>query len=283
MKYKMIVSDFDGTLYNDEYEISSENAAAIKRYVEAGGRFVIATGRLFAGILPHARRLGLKDEIIAYQGGGIYDIEEGSELYSNRIDNELAVEVLAYLYDSIGKSNCIPMYYDDDKCFTRSRRIFISTFARIVGIKPMYTKERLDVFAKAHEVKPYKVLLLVSRSKANAVANQLRSKFGDRLSITRSSSVLIEMVNVNSSKAIAVKWLADKYNINSEEIIAIGDAENDISMIKYAGLGVAMGNAMDSVKECADFIAPTNNENGVAAVINKFCLGNSENQNEIEN
>lgn len=273
MKYKMIVSDFDGTLYNDDYEISAQNADAIKRYIDAGGRFVIATGRLFSGILPHARNLGLKDEVIAYQGGGIYDIASEEELYSNRIDNELAVEVLSYLYDVIGRTNCIPMFYDNDKCFTRSRRIFISTFARIVGIKPVYTKNRLDEFARENAVKPYKVLLLISKSKANDVANALRAKFGDRLSITRSSSVLIEMVNADSSKAVAVKWLADKYNIKPEEIITLGDAENDISMLRYAGLGVAMGNAMDSVKECADYIAPSNNDNGVAAVIEKFCLG----------
>lgn len=272
MKYKMIVSDFDGTLYTDKYDISEIDAQAIRDYSAAGGRFVIATGRLFKGILPHARQLGLKGEIIAYQGGGIYDIESGEELHSDKINNKLAVDVLDYMYNVITDKKCLPMFYHDEDVFLRKRTVYGTIFCKIVGVKPLYTKQNLNEYAKANNVNPYKLLCLTNRGDTEQIAQDLRGKFGEFVNVTISTPTLIEMVNAASSKETAIKWLCDKYDIKQDEIIALGDSENDIPMIRYAGLGVAMANAMDSVKAVSDYVTLSNNHNGVAAVINEFCL-----------
>ncbi len=97
-------------------------------------------------------------------------------------------------------------------------------------------------------------------------------KFGDKLNVNQSSKALLECVNINASKGNAVKWIAERYGIKQEEICAIGDSENDNSMIEYAGLGIAMGNAMDVTKAVANYVCDTNNNNGVAKVIEGILL-----------
>ena len=98
------------------------------------------------------------------------------------------------------------------------------------------------------------------------------------LAFMRSHSFIVEIMTKGIDKGLAVKWLCDKYGINTEDSISLGDSENDIAMIKTAGLGVAMANAMPKVKEAADYIADSNDNDGVAKVIQKFCLGDNENE-----
>lgn len=269
MKYKMIVSDYDGTLFRSDYTVSDRNISAIKDYTARGGRFVIATGRLFGGIRREAIALGLKGEIIAYQGTGIYDIESGEELYSATIDNDISVAVNRLLYD-IGEDKCLPMVYYADDCYIKENNPYVEMFAGIVKIKPIFTGQRMDEFLLDGNKSPRKLLVMAGVKDIDFVQDKLKESFGDVLTISKSSPVLLEMVMKDFSKATAIEWLANRYGIKREEIITIGDSENDLPMIEYAGLGVAVDNAMDSVKTVADYIAPSNDDDGVAHVIEKF-------------
>lgn len=269
MKYKMIVSDYDGTLFRSDYTVSEKNISAIKDYTARGGRFVIATGRLFGGIRREAIELGLTGEVIAYQGTGIYDIESGEELYSATIDNDISVAVNKLLY-SIGEDKCLPMVYYGDDCYVKETNPYVEMFSSIVKIKPIFTGQRLDDFLLDGKKTPRKLLVMAGDKDIDYVQDKLKESFGNVLTISKSSPVLLEMVMKDFSKATAIEWLAQKYGICPEEIITIGDSENDLPMIEYAGLGVAVDNAMDAVKEVADYVAPSNDDDGVAYVIEKF-------------
>lgn len=273
MKYKMVVSDFDGTLYTEDYRITDATKEAIAEYVKRGGKMVIATGRLYQAISSHAKDLNLKGELIAYQGSGVFDIETGELLYSRDIAPNLAIDVLKYMYDRVDY-DIIPMMFYDDKCYIMEENEFTRSFADIVRIEPQYAGERLDKYILNNGIVPRKLLALVAKSKARDLVNLLRGEFGEMFNVNQSGSVLVEMVNIEASKGNAVAWLAEKYGIQREEIICIGDAENDNSMIEYAGLGVAMGNALEVTKAVADYITDTNDNDGVARVINKFCFNN---------
>ena len=271
MKYKMIVSDFDGTIYTDDFRISEATLSAIKEYREAGGLFFVSTGRLYQAIKAKATLMGLVNEVITYQGGAIFDMTTDEVLLSFNMDMEIASNIFTYIYSNF-KNDTIPILFHEDNCIVKEENKHITNFCNIVGIKPVYTNINLDEYVRVNNISPNKVLSMVVAETSDALAKGLIENFGDVVNINRSNKILVEIVNKKASKGNAVAWLAAKYGIKQEEIICIGDAENDISMIKYAGLGVAMGNAMDTTKAVADYICATNNNDGVAEVIRQIAM-----------
>lgn len=271
MKYKMIVSDFDGTIYRDDYTISKECIDAIEDYKKAGGLFFIATGRLYQAIKPHTKLFNLVNEVITYQGGGVYDLTSDKMVLSYSINDDLASDIYKNVMEQYPDTT-MPMMFYNDLCYTAFENKPVSDFASIVKVSVNYTKVPISEYIEKNKISPNKILFLVEPKHGEEVVSFLKEKYGDKINVNRSNIVLIEIVSKDASKGNAVKWLANKYNINREEIICIGDAENDNSMIEYAGLGVAMGNAMDTTKRVADFITDTNNNDGVAKVIREIAL-----------
>lgn len=271
MKYKMLVCDFDGTLYTDDFRVTQETIDAVEEYKACGGKFVIATGRLYQAIKPFAQLFKLTDEIITYQGSGVYDIKTDSIILSNEIDNKLAVELYQYMYRTYGEITS-PILFYEDKCIVEEENEFNKIFAQIVKVPLTCVNKRLDTYVLENNINARKILFLAVEKYIRQIISDLANKFGDKINVNQSSKALLECVNINASKANAVKWVAERYNISREEICAIGDSENDNSMIEYAGLGVAMGNAMDITKKVADFVCDTNNNNGVAKFIREMIL-----------
>lgn len=271
MKYKMLVCDFDGTLYTDDFKVTDETINAVKKYKEAGGIFVIATGRLYQAIKPFAKLFDLTNEIITYQGSGVFDLKTDKLLMSNEINKELAVQVYSYLYDKYSLVTS-PILFYDDKCIVEEENQFNQLFASIVKVPLVTVGKKLNEYVDENNLNARKILSLTENSVLRDVINDLTQKFGDKLNINQSSKGLIELVDKNASKGNAVKWIAERLGIKREEICAIGDAENDNSMLIYAGFGVAMGNAMPETKAVADYVCDTNNNDGVAKVINDIIL-----------
>lgn len=272
MKYKMLVSDFDGTLYRSDYTVSENTVEKIKEFERAGGKFFIATGRLFEAIKPYAEMLGAKSEVVTYQGGAIYDINTNKKVYSEPLTENLAFEIYHFLYEKY-PDRSIPIMFYEDKCIAEEDNKFVKVFTDIVKVKGHFVGMKLDEYVRNNKISPDKILCLVTPEFGREITLDLREKFNGQINVNQSHSTLLEIVNAKASKGNAVKWLSEKYGIPREEIICIGDAENDNSMLIYAGLGVAVGNAMDITKEVADFVTDTNDNDGVAKVIQDFCLG----------
>lgn len=269
MRYKAIFCDFDGTLYREDHTISQANKRAIKEYTKAGGKFVISTGRLFSAIYPKLEELELDGDVIVYQGGGIFDIKSKKQIFGKFFDKDDTIAILEYI-ESLGE-DYTPMVYLNDTPYCQEFNESVGIFISICVVDYKVTHKPLSQVVRESEFMPIKVVVLADDEHCKKLVSEGREKF-PQLAIMRSHQLVVEAITKGINKGEAVKWLCSKYGLSVEEVIAMGDSENDIAMIKTAGLGIAVGNAMDTVKLSADFVADTNDNDAVAQVIYKFCL-----------
>lgn len=275
MKYKAIFCDFDGTIYRDDHTISLANKEAIKKYVDAGGKFVVSTGRLFSAIYPKLEELGLDGDVIVYQGAGVFDIKSKQQIFGQYFEKELAIKALEYVESKGDKYE--PLVYIDDICHCRKFNEYVNAFVTICNIGYKETHIPLSQYVRENPHLPVKVLVLTEDDRCEQFVSQAQKDLSG-MAVMRSHKFVIEIITQGINKGKAVEWLCNKYNISTDECIALGDSENDIAMIKTAGLGVAMQNAMPKVKECADYVTDSNDNDGVAKVIYKFCLDGEDNE-----
>ncbi|MDD3946338.1 MAG: Cof-type HAD-IIB family hydrolase [Clostridia bacterium] len=271
MKYKLIVSDLDDTLLNDHLGYSQKLADTVAEYTNAGGRFTIATGRMTEPMLELCQELHLKGKAISYQGAVICDIESGKILEEINIPNTIAYEVCNYL-ERLG---VYFQLYKKGNILIKNRTAHSERYAKLCRCGFIEHKEGLSSYLKQSGLNPIKFLIIEEPEKIPAHIKELQAVFGDRLLINTSKNWVIEIVNKEINKGKAVERLANSYGLSSDEVICIGDSDNDISMIEYAGLGVCVANGNKDLKSIAQYICPTNNEDGVAHVINKFGLEKS--------
>lgn len=268
LNYRLIVSDFDGTLIADNQIVPQKVKAAINDYIASGGVFAVCTGRILYCILPRVRELGLKGYVVACQGTVIADIESGKIIKNGGMDYEGVAEICRNIKEL---GHPVNVYCDDDMYtdITKDNK-FLQTYERIVGIDAKYVGD--DIAGFVLNKKPYcqKVAVLVTPQEQAALYNELKKRFLGKYDVTCSATVLVEVSPLNSGKGTGLKFLADKFNIPIEKTVAVGDNLNDLSMIQAAGLGVAVGNAVEALKEAADFVSVSNNEGAIAQIIEKF-------------
>lgn len=266
MKYKMIVADCDDTMLNSEGEYSNYFRQTLKRYILKGGKFVIATGRMTAAVLPYCYDLGLKGEVISYQGAITSDIQTG-EVYSIiKIENADALEVANY----IETNGYYYHIYSEDKFFVKHRTERSEQYGRLCGVESVELGYPISEYIEKSNIRPLKMMILTDEENVMPLISVLEKKFGEKFLFNTSKKWMIEIVPIVTNKGIAVEALAKKYYIKKEEVICIGDSLNDLAMIEYAGLGVVVANGSREAKAAADVIAPSNDDDGVAYIINKY-------------
>lgn len=266
MKYKMIVADFDRTMYDSLVpEVTERNAKAIQDYIKAGGKFTIATGRMFKSIKPYADKLGLKGEVVCYQGACIYDIESGKELMHKPLDRNDAIELLEYLY----KNDINAHMYCDDNYYAHPETPYSRKYCDFCRIDYTYTDIPLYKFLKTNDLVPTEIMIMCLAEKLQEVYPQILDKYADKFNLSLSGSYFVEISSMNANKAEGIKFIAEKNGIKQSEIIAVGDSLNDYHMIKYAGLGIAVDNAMDELKKVADMVSIQAKDDAIADIIYK--------------
>lgn len=268
MKYKLIASDFDDTLYDPDKGISRESLETIKKYIDKGGRFVIVTGRMFASIIQQARKLGLKGQLIAYQGALICDIESEKPIKSFAIDGNLAGDYVEFMQKQ--KILSVQAYVDDRLTVSASNK-YVQKYAEYCNVNFDEVGNLADFLRKTKGT-IHKVFCVSREVNTSEVKKNAEEKFGDRLLINCSQSTNVEAVNIATNKGRALKYLCEEYGVKPEEVMAFGDQLNDLSLLEYAGFGVAVGNAIDTLKQVADYVSEPCIEDGVAKTIQKFCL-----------
>lgn len=269
MQYKLIVSDFDGTLRRTEGGISEGNVRAITEYVSAGGVFALCTGRMMSSILPYAKQLGLKGLIAAYQGAIIEDIESGKYVRDERITNRAAIEICRALEEK----NYHIHVYEGDAFYSSENDEFLFLYEQICGVKAQVAPRSISVTVEEKAICPHKILVMCAPQERDGVFTFVHERFGKDFYVTTSSELLVEIVVKGCNKGGALEYLAHHYNIPLSQTVAIGDNLNDLPMIEKAGLGVAVENAETPLKEAADFVTRSCDEDGVGYVIRKFGLG----------
>ena len=263
---KMIAIDLDGTLFDDHKNISKENIEAIRYAKSKGVKVVITTGRPIKGVIDVLEKLDLtseEDYVIVYNGCKILNVKTGEVISSSTINGKIVKE----LYEESKILNTdIHAFRIDEELITPKHNPYTDVEASINHIED----HEFD-FNKIKDDDLFIKCMLVSEQDnlSNAMQN-VNEKFYTEYSMVRSATIFLEFLNKESDKGKAVKILADYLNIKLDEVMAIGDANNDISMIKVAGVGVAMENAFEEVFEYANYVTDSNENSGVGKAIMKF-------------
>lgn len=265
MKYRLFAADFDGTLYEGEMpHIPEENRKAIEEYRRRGGKFLIATGRMYRSIRPYAIDLDLKDELIAYQGATVYDVKNSALLLNIPIKTDQAAEILLYIEEK--GYHC--QIYNNDIYYIVENNDYAESYSRFCGIPINLTHIPLSEYVLKGGIEPTKMMVIMDRDKLNAFYIELKDQFKGKYGFARSSDNFIEITNSRANKGVALKFIAHRYGIRREEVAAIGDSTNDLAMIEYAGLGIAVGNAMEELKKASRLVTVNAGDNAVAKVLN---------------
>lgn len=266
MKYKLIVLDLDGTLTNSQKEITPRNKETLIRVQEQGVRLVLASGRPTYGIVPLANELRMNEFggfILSYNGGEIINWETQEMIYENVLPND----IVPVLYESARAHHLSILTYDGAQIVTEnSQDPYVQKEA---FLNKMEVRETND-FLTDITLPVAKCLIVGDADKLISLEAELCLRLQGRINVFRSEPYFLELVPQGIDKALSLGVLLKKTGIGREEIIAMGDGYNDLSMIKFAGLGIAMGNAQEPVKKAADYITSSNEEDGVAEAIHKF-------------
>ena len=269
--YKMIVVDMDGTLLNDKKQVSDENRCALDNASKNGVKIVISTGRIFKSAQIYAKMIGIKTPIIASNGAYIREKDKDKVIYQKLMDKDK----LYFIIDTLQKAGMSMHLFTFDTIFTPELIYFSKNYSKWNESIAPDDRVKIIVTEDLKEVvKNNDIIKIVAFCEDCTKLREVREYLKDnlKLSIASSANFNFEIMEEGTSKGNAVKYLADLFKIPRDEIICAGDNENDLSMIEYAGLGIAMGNATPELKEKADYITLTNEENGIAAFIIKFIL-----------
>ncbi|ADY57485.1 Cof-like hydrolase [Syntrophobotulus glycolicus DSM 8271] len=263
---KLIAIDMDETLLNHDWKISRRNVEAIRQAAAQGVRVTLATGRMAASCRKFAKELGLDVPVITYHGALVEEALSGEVLYRKVIPISLAEPIIRELLDR----KVHTQVYVKDRVFVNQANEYSDYYRRMSGVNV----EETDVFALMKEEKEgFEKILLIGREKEIAeLTGELTSRYAQSLHFTSSRPIYLDLLNKSVNKGTAIKDLADQLGIRREEVMAIGDSWNDREMIEYAGIGVAMGNAREEIKEIADYITDSNAEDGVAKAIENLVL-----------
>lgn len=268
INYRLIVSDFDGTLIDDNQRILPEVKAAIEEYVAAGGIFAVCTGRMLSSILPQVRSLGLKGLVIAYQGTVVADIETG-KIIKNGGMNCTDVAEICNSIENLGYGVNV---YCDENIYTDypEDNVYLKRYEEIIGVKAIHVEGKLSEYILKNNMFCQKVLTIVSEKERDELYSKLCKMYSQSFDVTCSARVLVEVSPIDDNKGEALKFLARHYNVPIDKTVAVGDNLNDLSMVKVAGIGCAVGNGEKQLKEAADFVAVSNNDGAIAQIIKKF-------------
>ena len=269
MKYKLLVIDVDGTLLNDQKQITPHTKSALLKAQQMGVHVVLASGRPTGGILPLAQELELNNYggyVISYNGAQIIEMQTGNLLFEKRINPEL----IPYL-DKKAKKNGFTI-------FTYLENSLITDCADDPYVQQEANLNNMNIrqvtnFPNAIDFKPCKCML-ASDNEAELVGleNHWKKKLAGVADVFRSEDYFLEVVPPTIDKGNTLALLMEMLKLTREEVIAIGDGIADVPMLQLAGLGIAMGNARDSVKVCAEATTLSNEQDCVAIAIEKAIL-----------
>ncbi|MDD4601247.1 5-amino-6-(5-phospho-D-ribitylamino)uracil phosphatase YcsE [bioreactor metagenome] len=277
MAYKLVCVDVDGTLLNSKHKITQRTKEALLQAHQLGVHVVISTGRMYTDAEYYSNLIGVKSPVIASNGAFIKEKDKDKVIFKDVLGESLSLELLSLFH----KHNIKPYFCTPNKFYYGNIMFKLYYIvAKLLGARSNKLDDRF-VFSWGQWQK------VLCKEKDNivkceiiyrnpALIDALRSELATlkSLEIIDSSKYNIEITRKGVSKGKAVAMLAALYDVKREEILTIGDSANDLSMIEYAGLGIAMGNATDVVKQKADYITNSNDNEGVANAIRKFVLEN---------
>jgi len=267
MKYKLIASDMDGTLVNDKSELTERTKTAILKAVEAGVFFVTATGRPFCNVQMVNELFNVDMPFIVFNGAAAYMGKSGKLLFERFLDFDLAFEAFE-IGQKLGMAQILwtgPRLWANRRC---DKTEDYHSFSKGLDMSII-----TDLTAIKGEVRGIsKVLWIDDPVNIKKLSVEMNDHFATRLQCVSSMPHFLEFISNDAGKGTALAEIGKMLGIDRNEMIAIGDGYNDVSMLEYAGFGIAVENAPAGVKVVCDHVTLSNNEDGVAEVIDKFIL-----------
>lgn len=262
MSYKLIAIDLDDTLLDDNLNISERVRNTIKKASDKGIYVVLCTGRIPKSTRRFYDSLALNTLMISSGGAEIIDAD-GNCVYSKNVDSDLVKKLLAFA----SKHNVHAQVYIDGDLVYRKKSKYSESYEQQCALTGVVRPDLMEI----ENIQTPKVVLISDVERIDDLQTCAEAEFS-MLNIKRSKPIYLEFASPGVSKGDALKFVADYYGIDRQDVIAIGDADIDIPMIEFAGLGVAISNASPITKKAADYICSSNNDGGVADVIEKYIL-----------
>ncbi len=272
MTFRAIALDLDGTLKNSQNEITPRTRQALIDCQKRGMIVILASGRPTPGLRHEARELELDKYhgiLLSFNGANVYDLKEKKVIYEQVIEKEVADEI----YDRAKKYQLGVLTYHDGKILTEDiHDEYVQLEGRINDMEIMHTTD----FKASFDHPVNKVLLTGKPEYLAQIEDEFKAPYVNQLSIYRSSPFFLEVMANGIDKAASLDKLLNELCLKPSQLMAFGDGFNDISMIQYAGLGVAMANAQDKVKEVSDVVTLSNDDDGIEKIINEYIFGGNE-------
>jgi Cof subfamily protein (haloacid dehalogenase superfamily) len=246
----LVAADLDGTLLPPDLVFDARMAPAVAALQQSGALFVICTGRMFRSVRTVAAQLGIVSGlVVCYQGGMVADLASGERLLHQRMDAALAADVVREARRMGRHLNA----YIDDRLYVEELDEWARRYAEYaeVGVNVVD-----DLAAAVIERAPTKLVLTTDPADVEAILPGLKDRWREGLYVTRSQAEYIEFVDGAVSKSRALQWLCDRQGLRREHSVTCGDGMNDVDMLRWAGLGVAVAEAAQAVRAAADFVVP---------------------------
>ncbi len=269
MNYRLLAVDLDDTLLNSSSAISDRNKKAIRGAVEAGVQFLIVTGRMFKTSVGYLEELGFDEDcpLINYHGALVKRARSRETLLHRPIPNQIAIAVL----EEAEKTDYHISVFLEDQLYIREENEQSRYYQSMTGIE-LQPVGSLSAFLKENGSCPTKMSIIHQDGTLEDIEEKLRADFDDRLSILQSRPFFLEITDGLATKGQTLSWFIERQGISADQVIAIGDGPNDIDMLAFAGLGVAVANARPEVKAAADLVTASNEDDGVAEIIERYIL-----------
>jgi Cof subfamily protein (haloacid dehalogenase superfamily) len=267
VQYRLLALDLDGTVVRHDLTVSPRVRAAIAAAQRAGLLVTIATGRMYGAAMPFARLLGIDAPLICYQGAVIQNAADGVIRFAATMPGAPTAEALTYL----AEQDTFAVAYINEVLHIAQQRPELDIY---LSYHPEGAEVRLcaDLPAVVREHPATKVLFVAEPAQVAPLLAGLQARVGDRLVTTQSHALFGELTALGVNKGVALAELARQLHIPQEAVVAIGDQANDLEMVGWAGLGLAMGNAIDPLKAVANHVIPSIDNDGVAVAIEQFLL-----------
>ena len=269
MKYKLLVLDVDGTILNSERKITQRTVMTLRKVQSIGIKVALASGRPTYGLLPLAKAIDLGTYggyIISYNGAQVISAQDGEILFARSIDPQM----VPYLEKKAAKTGMTMAYYDGDEVVsTDITNPHVVDEAQMNGMK----LRQVDQISMVVEDWPSEGMLFSDHEEElDSLENHMQRHLNGVMDTIHSNPYMLEVVGYQVGKSYAMSALMQLLGIGMEEVIAIGDGTADVNMIQMAGTGIAMANAVESVRRCADYITLSNDEDGAAVAIEKAIM-----------
>lgn len=262
-KIKLVATDIDGTLVKWDTRVSDGVKNCVKKLQENGVKVVLVTGRMHCATKHLRDELGLNSPVVSYQGGLIKD-SDGKTLYQENLDSDCAKEIIDWAH----KNDVHLNLYIDDKLYVEKDDDCVKRYTD--GKFVPYTVCPFESL-KIENVNKILAIDYGNAERVTCWVNELQAKFPE-LYIVKSTPFFCEIGSPMAKKSLGVEFLAKHWNLSQDEILTIGDQNNDIELLKAGGVKVAMGNATPELKECANFITDSVENDGFVKAIDKFCF-----------